>query len=521
MRCPLARPAAHALRMYHGLAGNGTGIAGHRFGLFARCRSCSSHWRRARPGVAAGVRRLRCALDPLVRRLPRELALRTDDPRLITLRVDPGVPVFSLGRYVGARRTAIVAAKERGRSDLIAPLAQAMGEGVDRLVAWTIVDEPLKLVPAPTRRSAARRRGGDPVTRIAVTVAAARLRGRRRTRAAHAGDGRATRWACPPPRASATSTAASSCVSEPPATSCWSTTSSPPEPPPPSPSASCKPRVRVSPACWQSPTREEQATGVPNGWHGMVNRYYRRGQEREPSRRPPQQARRHLPTAVGGEPFDLWPRWWRNCITSTPRGSFSTTGHAGIACNWATETSCQACQADPWNQTKSWPTPTSSPSRTGRRGGRQGPQRRDSRPLPRLRLGEAGPPGTVRPHHLPVRRRTGPREEPAPTQELPARRDHRARPRTRGSRRSLRRQLLRRSGVGGRQAREPAAPQQGPPQDPLRRQDPGVAGRGHRGRPAARAPAPAEPSRRAGRRSPTTTTSPAASCAPRSTRRHR
>lgn len=104
----------------------------------------------------------------------RELALRTDDPRLITPRVDPGVPVFSLGRYVGARRTAIVAAKERGRSDLIAPLARAMGEGVDRLVAWTIVDQPLKLVPAPTRRSAARRRGGDPVTRIAVTVAAAR-----------------------------------------------------------------------------------------------------------------------------------------------------------------------------------------------------------------------------------------------------------------------------------------------------------------------------------------------------------
>ena len=41
----------------------------------------------------------------------------------------------------------------------------------------------------------------------------------------------------------------------------------------------------------------------------------------------------------------------------------------------------------------------------------------------------------------------------------------------------LRRQLLRRARVGGPQAREPAAPQQGPPQGPLRRQDAGVAGR--------------------------------------------
>ena len=56
---------------------------------------------------------------------------------------------------------------------------------MDRLVAWTIVDQPLTLVPAPTRRSAARRRGGDPVTRIAETVATARPR-RRRIRSAHA-----------------------------------------------------------------------------------------------------------------------------------------------------------------------------------------------------------------------------------------------------------------------------------------------------------------------------------------------
>jgi predicted amidophosphoribosyltransferase len=100
-----------------------------------------------------------------------EIALRPDDPRIITPRVDPGVPVFSLGRYAGVRRTAIVAAKERGRTDLLSELAAALTAGLDRLIAWGIVELPLTLVPAPTRRTAARRRGGDPVTRIATLMA--------------------------------------------------------------------------------------------------------------------------------------------------------------------------------------------------------------------------------------------------------------------------------------------------------------------------------------------------------------
>ena len=61
--------------------------------------------------------------------------------------------------------------KEHGRTDLIGPLAAAVGEGVSRLLAWGVVEAPLTLVPAPTRRSAARRRGGDPVTAIARTSA--------------------------------------------------------------------------------------------------------------------------------------------------------------------------------------------------------------------------------------------------------------------------------------------------------------------------------------------------------------
>jgi predicted amidophosphoribosyltransferase len=83
------------------------------------------------------------------------------------------VPVFALGRYAGARRQAILALKEHGRGDLVAPLARALAVGVHRLVAWGMVETPLTLVPAPTRRSAARRRGGDPVTRLAAAAVAA------------------------------------------------------------------------------------------------------------------------------------------------------------------------------------------------------------------------------------------------------------------------------------------------------------------------------------------------------------
>jgi phosphoribosylpyrophosphate synthetase len=100
------------------------------------------------------------------------LAVHADEPHVITPRIDPGVPVFALGRYCGARRNAIVARKERGRRDLAAPLSGALAAGIHRLLDWGIVAAPMSVVPAPTRRSAARRRGGDPVTRIASAAAA-------------------------------------------------------------------------------------------------------------------------------------------------------------------------------------------------------------------------------------------------------------------------------------------------------------------------------------------------------------
>jgi predicted amidophosphoribosyltransferase len=102
----------------------------------------------------------------------RELVVSPDEPHLISPRIDTGVPVFALGRYAGARRQAILALKEHGRSDLVTPLARALATGVHRLLRWGMVDTPLTIVPAPTRRLAARRRGGDPVTRIASMAVA-------------------------------------------------------------------------------------------------------------------------------------------------------------------------------------------------------------------------------------------------------------------------------------------------------------------------------------------------------------
>jgi predicted amidophosphoribosyltransferase len=102
----------------------------------------------------------------------KELAVKPDEPRLVSPRLDPGVPVFSLGRYAGARREAIVAVKEHGRADLVTALAVPVHAGLQNLLTWGVVETPLTVVAAPTRRWAARRRGGDPVTRITLAATA-------------------------------------------------------------------------------------------------------------------------------------------------------------------------------------------------------------------------------------------------------------------------------------------------------------------------------------------------------------
>ena len=176
-----------------------------------------------------------------------------------------------------------------------------------------------------------------------------------------------------------------------------------------------------------------------------------------------------------------WLRWVAKRRSLRSPGLTLCTGHAGTACNSATETSCQACQAVPWNQTSSWSRPTSSPSRhrPPRSSSRAATSRSPTTSASMCRRSSPASSGsTARIYLFDVE--LDHEKQPPPAQELPARRDHRARSRAGGPRRGLRGQLLRRPRVGGLQTREPAAAQQGPPQGALRRQDPGVARRGHR-----------------------------------------
>lgn len=98
------------------------------------------------------------------------------EPVQVRPRVDPGVPCWALGPYSGPRRGAVLALKERNRHDLAVPLGRAVAEAIGALRIFGHVDPPelaqLVLIPAPTRRRAARSRGGDPVRRVADAAAA-------------------------------------------------------------------------------------------------------------------------------------------------------------------------------------------------------------------------------------------------------------------------------------------------------------------------------------------------------------
>ncbi|MEV6770443.1 ComF family protein [Nocardia sp. NPDC051030] len=89
-------------------------------------------------------------------------------PIRIRPRADPGVPCWALAPYRGAPRRAVLAAKEHRRRDLATPLGASIARGLDILRDGS---RPLILVPAPSRRVAARRRGGDPVLRAASVAA--------------------------------------------------------------------------------------------------------------------------------------------------------------------------------------------------------------------------------------------------------------------------------------------------------------------------------------------------------------
>lgn len=94
-----------------------------------------------------------------------------DVPALISTTVNVGTPVWTLGRYDGARRNAVLQCKDRGRSDLAGPLGVALAHAILRLRAWGDVPSEVALVPAPTTAWAARRRGGDVVTSMCRSAA--------------------------------------------------------------------------------------------------------------------------------------------------------------------------------------------------------------------------------------------------------------------------------------------------------------------------------------------------------------
>ncbi|MEV6861411.1 ComF family protein [Streptosporangium subroseum] len=80
----------------------------------------------------------------------------------------PGLPeCWSAAEYTGAVRRAIIAYKERGRTALAHPLAGALA----LTIATAAGERPVTLVPVPSARSALRRRGHDPVTRLADLAA--------------------------------------------------------------------------------------------------------------------------------------------------------------------------------------------------------------------------------------------------------------------------------------------------------------------------------------------------------------
>ncbi|MER7130502.1 ComF family protein [Streptosporangium saharense] len=88
---------------------------------------------------------------------------RTPDPS------PPGLPeCWSAADYTGAVRRALLAYKELGRTALAAPLAGALALAV----AEAAGRRPVVLVPVPSSRLAGRRRGHDPVNRLADLAAA-------------------------------------------------------------------------------------------------------------------------------------------------------------------------------------------------------------------------------------------------------------------------------------------------------------------------------------------------------------
>ncbi|GAA4222026.1 putative amidophosphoribosyltransferase [Streptosporangium album] len=94
--------------------------------------------------------------------------LHGEPARRMPTPVPPGLPdCWSATGYTGAARRTIIAYKERGRTALAPSLAGALA----LTIATAVGDRPVVLVPVPSARSAVRRRGHDPVARLAELAA--------------------------------------------------------------------------------------------------------------------------------------------------------------------------------------------------------------------------------------------------------------------------------------------------------------------------------------------------------------
>lgn len=95
-------------------------------------------------------------------------ALLSGPPQRVSPRVPVAAPVWSCGPYAGPRRALVIAAKERGDGVARDAIGSVFAAAIGRLAVDGAIPHPDEappvLVPAPTRASAARRRGGDPVT---------------------------------------------------------------------------------------------------------------------------------------------------------------------------------------------------------------------------------------------------------------------------------------------------------------------------------------------------------------------
>lgn len=84
-------------------------------------------------------------------------------PRRAFPPTSPHVPVFALGPYDGAHRSVVLAMKERSNLAVRRHVGAVLEATLNFLEARGEIPYGCALVPAPTRASSARARGGDPV----------------------------------------------------------------------------------------------------------------------------------------------------------------------------------------------------------------------------------------------------------------------------------------------------------------------------------------------------------------------